>query len=150
MLYTSYCLCNISRNCQQTPSKVSAQLDVGHRATINHLFCWWVRALRDLWHSGYGLVAWYSTWLCLVLYQPLDHTPHAINLVMHSSPTLSNTYNKTRRGIRDLDHLGNQYSRPCATHSGCLTRWSKSSIPGPSISSYNLYTCIYEWHNFCE
>ena len=30
--------------------------------------------------------------LCLVLYQPLDHTPHAINLITHSSPTLNDTY----------------------------------------------------------
>ena len=32
-------LFNISRNGQQTLSKVSAQFDVGHGATINHLMC---------------------------------------------------------------------------------------------------------------
>ena len=66
---------------QQKPSKVSAQLDVGHGATINHLMLVRSCLLRDLWHSGCGLMAWYSTQLHLVLYQPLDHTPRAINLV---------------------------------------------------------------------
>ena len=41
------------QNRQQTPSKVSAQLDVSHGATINYLML--VRsALRDLWHEGCG------------------------------------------------------------------------------------------------
>ena len=37
-------------------------------------------ALWDLWHEGCGLVAWYSTWLHLMLYQPIDHTPCAIHV----------------------------------------------------------------------
>ena len=60
--------------------------------TLNHLMLVW-SAVCDLWYSSCGLVAQYSTRQSCVVYLHLDHTPHAINHVWHSTSTLSNTYN---------------------------------------------------------
>ena len=72
---------------QQTPLKVSAQLDVDHRATINHLM---LVSSCFMWFMALGLCS-RGAIQHSVLSRALDHTPHAINCIMQSSPTLSNT-----------------------------------------------------------
>ena len=50
-----------------------------------------------------------------MLYQPLDHTPHAINHVKHSSSTLSNTYytlvHSRNIGVEPADLFVHDYHR---------------------------------------